>query len=270
MPELPEVQTTVKGLQVLLNEKIINSYIFSLKLRYSIPKKIIRISKGIKIIKIYRMGKYIIINLINDYSLIIHLGMSGRIKIRKKNNYKVIKHDHFLIKTKKYIMIFNDARKFGFIDLICTSKLQQQKNICILGIDALDKSLNKKYFYEKIKNSVVPIKQLLLNQKIISGIGNIYACEILFDSKISPLRLGVNMKLHEVDKIIVSIRKILRKAINFGGSTLQDYVATDGTLGNFQKNFKVYNKEGDKIGLDKIIRIKQYGRSTFYCPNKQK
>ena len=103
MPELPEVQTTVKGLQVLLNEKIINSYIFSLKLRYRIPKKIIRISQGIKIVKIYRVGKYIIINLKNDYSLIIHLGMSGRIKIRKKNNYKVIKHDHFLIKTNKYL-----------------------------------------------------------------------------------------------------------------------------------------------------------------------
>ena len=270
MPELPEVQTTVKGLQVLLNEKIINSYIFSLKLRYRIPKKIIRLSKGIKIIKIYRIGKYIIINLKNNYSLIIHLGMSGRIKIKEVNNFTAIKHDHFLIKTKKYIMVFNDARKFGFIDFISTSKIILQKNICILGIDALDKNLNKKYFYEKIKSSEVPIKQLLLNQKIISGIGNIYACEILFDSKISPLRLGKNIKLHEVDKVIISIRKILLKAINFGGSTLQDYEATDGTLGNFQKNFKVYNKEGDTIGSNEIIRIKQYGRSTFYCPKIQK
>ena len=270
MPELPEVQTTVKGLQVLLNEKIINSYIFSLKLRYRIPKKIIKISKGTKIIKIYRIGKYIIINLKNEYSLILHLGMSGRIKIREINNYKLIKHDHFFIQTKKYLMIFNDTRKFGFIDLIYTSKIRQQKNISILGIDALDKSLNKKYLYDKIKKSVVPIKQLLLNQKIISGIGNIYACEILFDSKISPLRIGKNIKLREIDKIIISIRKILLKAINCGGSTLQDYVATDGTLGNFQKNFKVYNKTGDKIGSNEIIRIIQYGRSTFYCPKIQK
>ena len=196
--------------------------------------------------------------------------MSGRIKLREINNYKIIKHDHFLIKTKKHIMVFNDTRKFGFIDLICTSKIRKQKNISLLGIDALDKSLSKKYFYEKIKNSVVPIKQLLLNQKIISGIGNIYACEILCDSKISPLRIGKNIKLHEVDKIISSTRKILLKAISFGGSTLQDYAATDGTLGNFQKNFKVYNKAGDKIGSHKIIRIRQYGRSTFYCPKIQK
>ena len=138
-----------------------------------------------------------------------------------------------------------------------------------LGIDALSKELKPELLYNKIYKSEVPIKQILLNQKLIAGIGNIYASEILFDAKISPLIRGKDLKISLVSKLIKSIRKILRKAIKYGGSSIRDYRAADGTLGNFQSNFKVYNKVGKKIRDDEVKKITQYGRSTFYCPKLQ-
>ena len=138
-----------------------------------------------------------------------------------------------------------------------------------MGLDALDRKLNERYFRDKICKSIVPIKQILLNQEIIAGIGNIYANEILYDAKISPFTKGCSLTILEIKKIIKSIKKILRIAINSGGSTLKDYVSAEGTLGNFQKNFKVYNQAGKKILGNEIIRVMQNGRPTFYCPNVQ-
>ena len=171
--------------------------------------------------------------------------------------------------SSKRILVYNDPRKFGFIDIVQTKDLQKQKYIFSLGIDALSPNLTAQIIFEKISKSEVPIKQILLNQKLIAGIGNIYASEILFDSKISPLTLGKDLEISLIMKLIKSIRKILKKAIKFGGSSIRDYRSTDGTLGNFQSNFKVYNKEGKKIGNDKVKKIVQYGRSTFYCPKLQ-
>ena len=269
MPELPEVQTIVQGLQKLINHEITYIKIYSTKLRYTIPKKITKVAHKVKIIQIYRISKYIIINLNNSFSIIIHLGMSGRLILYKNNNVDKKKHDHLIIKTKKYKLIYNDVRKFGFIDYSLTKKVIYKKYIKTLGIDALDLNLNENYLYKKISKSHSSIKQILLNQKIISGIGNIYACEILFDAKISPFRRGCNLQFKEYSQLLKSIRKILRKAINHGGSTLRDYVAADGTLGNFQNNFKVYQKEGKKILGFEIIRKIQSGRSTYYCPKIQ-
>ena len=269
MPELPEVQTTVQGLQILLNKKITNIKIYSTKLRYKIPKNIQKILKNSKIIKIYRIGKYIVVNSQNHYSLIFHLGMSGRLRILKPSTFVNKKHDHFILKTKKNILIFNDARRFGFIDLFRTKKISKKHYISRLGLDALDRKLNGLYFRDKICKSIVPIKQILLNQEIIAGIGNIYANEILYDAKISPFTKGYSLTILEIKKIIKSIKKILRIAINSGGSTLKDYVSVDGTVGNFQNNFKVYNRDGQKRLGHKIKRIMQYGRPTFYCPDMQ-
>ena len=122
----------------------------------------------------------------------------------------------------------------------------------------------------KFKNSKSPIKQLLLNQEVIAGIGNIYACEILFDAKISPFIPVNQLNIPDIQILLKSIRKIINKAISSGGTSIKDYVLIDGTLGNFQNKFKVYNKEGQKISKFKIIRVKQSGRSTFYCPELQK
>jgi len=269
MPELPEVETTVKGLSVILNQKISNVKIHTSKLRFKIPNNIINILRNSKISNLRRIAKFIIIDLDTDYSLVIHLGMSGRLKTVDKS-YKRIKHDHFVLYfLSKKILVYHDPRKFGFIDIVQTKDLQKQKYILSLGVDALSPNLTAQMIFEKISKSEVPIKQILLNQKLIAGIGNIYASEILFDSKISPLTLGKDLEISLIMKLIKSTRKILKKAIKYGGSSIRDYKSTDGTLGNFQSNFKVYNKEGKKIGDDKVKKIVQYGRSTFYCPKLQ-
>ena len=269
MPELPEVETTIKGLNSILNQKISNVKIHTTKLRFKIPINTINILRNSKISNLRRIGKYIIIDIDKEYSLVIHLGMSGRLKTVSSYN-KRIKHDHFVIYfLSKKILIYNDPRKFGFIDLVKTKELNKQKYITNLGVDALSPKLKPQLLFKKISKSEVPIKQILLNQKIIAGIGNIYASEILFDAKISPLILGKDLKISLILKLIKSTKKILKKAIRFGGSSIRDYRSTDGTLGNFQSNFKVYNKEGIKISNDKVIKIIQYGRSTFYCPKLQ-
>ena len=269
MPELPEVETTVKGLSVILNQKISNVKIHTSKLRFKIPNNIINILRNSKISNLRRIAKFIIIDLDRDYSLVIHLGMSGRLKTVDKS-YKRIKHDHVVIYfLSGMILVYNDPRRFGFIDMVQTKDLENQRYISTLGVDALNPDLTAQMIFNKISKSEVPIKQILLNQKLIAGIGNIYASEILFDSKISPLTLGKDLEISLIMKLIKSIRKILKKAIKYGGSSIRDYRSTEGTLGNFQSNFKVYNKEGKKIGGDKVKKIVQYGRSTFYCPKLQ-
>jgi len=167
-------------------------------------------------------------------------------------------------------MILNDSRKFGFIDITKTKELFSKKYISNLGIDALSRKLNAKYFYKKVNKSNVDIKQILLNQNIISGIGNIYASEILFDARISPFEKGCNLTIIQIGSLITSIKKIIRKAITFGGSSIRDYRASDGTIGNFQLNFKVYGKVKKKIYHYRIIKTIQHGRSTYYCPELQK
>jgi len=270
MPELPEVETTIKGLEPLIGTFIINIKIHTPKLRFLIPKNIINIKRGIKIKKIERRGKFIIISLSNDYSIVIHLGMSGRLRLFNIKKYNKIKHDHFSLKTnKKQLLIFNDVRRFGFIDYDKSNKICNKKYIVNLGLEALDCSLTGKYLQSKICNKTVQIKQILLDQTIIAGIGNIYASEILFNAKISPLEFGKDLSLANCNKLVVSIKKILQRAIRAGGSSLKNYVSTYGTLGSFQNKFKVYNKEGKKVKGEIVKKIVQYGRSTYYCPEFQ-
>ncbi|MDC0192449.1 bifunctional DNA-formamidopyrimidine glycosylase/DNA-(apurinic or apyrimidinic site) lyase [Alphaproteobacteria bacterium] len=270
MPELPEVETTIKGLKPIVGSKIINIKINTPKLRYFIPKSILLIN-SVRITKIKRKGKFVIFYLQNKHSIVFHLGMSGRLRLYKKLDLKNNLHDHFLLETSnKRFLVFNDPRRFGFIDYDLYQIINSRNYLTSLGADALSPSLDGPYLFFKISKSIVPIKQILLNQKIISGIGNIYASEILFNAKISPLRRGKDLNLHECNKICKSSKKILKKSINEGGSTLRDYVATDGTLGNFQNNFKVYNREGEKISGKIVKKIIQYGRSTYFSPFFQK
>ena len=269
MPELPEVETTIKGLYEIKHLKIHKVFINTKQLRFKIPLTIKKKLLKSKISNIKRIAKYIVFDLDNNFSLIIHLGMSGRLKLFEKD-FNSEKHDHFQLNLSNgKIIIYNDPRKFGFIDIVESPNLKNKKYIFSLGLDALSNKLDAIHLFNKISKSNVPIKQILLNQKIISGIGNIYASEILFDAKISPLIAGRKLKISHIMLLISSIRKILRKAIKSGGSSIRDYRSTDGTLGNFQKNFKVYNKEGEKIGKHTILKIFQYGRSTFYCPGIQ-
>ena len=269
MPELPEVETTVKSLNILKNKKVINVDIHVKKLRYLVPHLGLKNIIDYKIKGLRRIAKYVIIDFSNFKSVIIHLGMSGRLKIVKLS-VTLNKHDHLVFKFKNLKLIFNDPRRFGFVDIIDSEKISNIGYIKKLGIDALDNKLSEDYLFNKFKNSHVLIKQLLLNQHIVAGIGNIYACEILYDAKISPLRKGSSLKKSQIGTILKSSRKILRKAIKFGGSSINDYVSPDGTLGNFQNTFKVYGREGYKIKGCEIKKVILHGRSTFFCPDIQK
>ncbi|MDC0193134.1 bifunctional DNA-formamidopyrimidine glycosylase/DNA-(apurinic or apyrimidinic site) lyase [Pelagibacteraceae bacterium] len=269
MPELPEVETTVKSLNILKNNKVINVDVNVKKLRYFVPHLDLKKIINYKITNLRRIAKYIIIDFDNIKSVIIHLGMSGRLKIVKPN-IALNKHDHLVFKFNNLKLIFNDPRRFGFVDIVNSEKIGNISYIKKLGIDALDNKLSEDYLFNKFKNSQVLIKQLLLNQYIVAGIGNIYACEILYDAKISPLRKGKSLKKSQIGTILRSSRRILRKAIKYGGSSINDYVSPDGILGNFQKNFKVYGREGYKIKGCEIKKVVLYGRSTFFCPDIQK
>ena len=269
MPELPEVETTVKSLSILKNKKVIKVDIYVKKLRYLVPYLDLKNIINYKITNVRRIAKYIIIDFDNIKSVIIHLGMSGRLKIIKPNDI-LNKHDHLVFKFNNTKLIFNDPRRFGFVDIVNSKKINNISYIKRLGIDALDNKLSEDYLFKKFKNSQVLIKQLLLNQYIVAGIGNIYACEILYDAKISPLRKGSSLKRSQIGTILKSSRRILRKAIKYGGSSINDYVSPDGILGNFQKNFKVYGREGYKIKGCEIKKVVLHGRSTFFCPDIQK
>ena len=269
MPELPEVETTVNSLNILKNKKVINVDIHIKKLRYLVPYLDLKNIINYKIKNLRRIAKYIIIDFENLKSVIIHLGMSGRLKI-VKNTVSLKKHDHLVLKFQNLNLIFNDPRRFGFVDIVRSENISNTSYIKKLGIDALDKKLSEDYLYNKFKNSQVLIKQLLLNQYIVAGIGNIYACEILYDAKISPLRKGSSLRKSQIGTILKSVRKILSKAIKYGGSSINDYVSPDGTLGNFQNNFKVYGRKGYKINGYEIKKVVLHGRSTFFCPDLQK
>ena len=269
MPELPEVETTVKSLNILKNKKVTNLDVQTKKLRYSVPHTELKKIINYKIINLRRIAKYIIVDFDNSRSVIIHLGMSGRLKTLKIS-MPIKKHDHLVFKFNNYQLIFNDPRRFGFVDIVESDKISNIRYIKKLGIDALDKNLSTEYLYKKFHKSEVLIKQLLLNQYIVAGIGNIYASEILFDAKISPLIKGKILNKYQIGTIIQSIRKILKKAIKYGGSSINDYVSPDGTVGNFQNNFKVYGREGHKIKGCDIKKEVLYGRSTFFCPEIQK
>ena len=270
MPELPEVETTVKSLNILKNKKVTNLNVYVKKLRYPVPS--IRLKRIINshITNLRRISKYVILDFDNFHTMIVHLGMSGRLKIVTTDRFRD-KHDHLSIKfNNNSYLLYNDPRRFGFIDIVESDRLKDLKYIKKLGIDALDKDFSIDYLFKKVEKSEVLIKQILLNQYIVAGIGNIYASEILFDAKISPLNKGKDLNKYQIGTIIKSTRKILKKAILFGGSTISDYISPDGTLGNFQKNFKVYGKEGSMIRGHVIKKVNLYGRSTFFCPNFQK
>lgn len=271
MPELPEVEIVCEGLRsTIVGAKIVEAIHGSKKLRVPFPKKLTSI-KNCKIKTVNRRAKYILINLDNDKTLIVHLGMSGRFTI--VDSYEQKKHDHFLIKlSNEKTAVFNDARRFGLIDLIDTEKLKDY--FSRLGVEPLEKSFNAEYLQNIFSKRTVPIKQAIMDQKIVVGVGNIYACEALFDCSISPLRPANALNNNEIERLVKSIKKILMKGLKFGGSSFRDYEHADGSKGSFQNLCKVYGREGEQcqgcICKSGVKRIVQGGRSTFYCSQKQK
>jgi formamidopyrimidine-DNA glycosylase len=281
MPELPEVETVMRGLEPALTGAIIESVKKRrADLRIPFPKTIEKDLKGRKITHLSRRAKYILIHLDNKQILVIHLGMSGSVTIVYTNeNYKLQKHDHFILTIKGGMrIIYNDPRRFGMIFMLAEDEFVTHKAFFHLGPEPLGNDFSAPAFKEKLKNKKTSIKQALLDQRIIVGVGNIYACEALYKAGINPTKRADFVKGEKLDLLVKSIRSVLRKAIKAGGSTLRDYKHADGSLGYFQHQFGVYDKEKKacpdcNCDIEKtggIKRIVQSGRSTFYCPRKQK
>ena len=268
MPELPEVETIRFGLESLIGKKVTKIFRSNKKLRIESALNL-KDLEGSKINSIDRRARYLIINFNNKKSLVIHLGMSGRLVFSDDFSGK---HNHFIMEFNQGpSLIFNDPRRFGFIDLVETNSLQNHKSLANLGPEPLSPEFNAKYLAKKLSNKKMNIKTTMMDNEIVVGVGNIYISESLFDAKISPLRSSSLLTIDEIKKLTSSIKKILKKAIEAGGSSISDYVKSDGEIGNFQNNFNVYGREGKKCLLCKnlIRKIVQNGRSSFYCQQCQ-
>jgi formamidopyrimidine-DNA glycosylase len=279
MPELPEVEIIKTALEkFLIGQKILKVEVKQNKFRIKTPDNFADTITNCKILSIKRRAKYLIINLSNNYSIINHLGMSGQIKTLKNKPQILEKHDHIIIECNNYCIIYNDSRRFGLMTYCKTSEIKNHKLFSHLGVEPLSNKFTGKYLFDKIKNKKSPIKPNLLDQSIVVGIGNIYASELLYDAKISPIRPCNMISLEECKRIVVESKNVLNRAIKAGGSTLKDYKKPDGSLGYFQNEHKVYGKENQIcLNCKSIInqkycikKIVQAGRSSFYCPITQK
>lgn len=284
MPELPEVEITKKTLQKYVQDQYITDVkIKNYNLRYKINKNFRKKVIKKKIKKITRRSKYLIFHLSDKTFFIIHLGMTGRILVGKNNtlldtsfyssNSSINKHNHLYFFFKKYVMIYNDTRRFGFIKFYSEEELLKSSHLIHLGVEPLSKSLNFCYFKERIKGFKKSIKNTLMDQSFICGLGNIYVNEALFISKISPGRMSFKIKDNEIVLLIKSIKTILKKSIVFGGSTIKDFHNSEGKSGQFQNFFKVYGKEGQGCPRSScngtIQRTVISSRATFFCTKCQ-
>ncbi|QJC33065.1 bifunctional DNA-formamidopyrimidine glycosylase/DNA-(apurinic or apyrimidinic site) lyase [Enterobacteriaceae endosymbiont of Donacia semicuprea] len=271
MPELPEVEVTKKIIKPYLKGKIINySIVRNKKLKYFVSDNIVKINNQ-KILDIKRRGRYIIIILVNN-TIIIHLGMTGKLFLINKQYYSYNKHDHIdLIINNNLILRYTDTRKFGFW---LWGEKNYQENIFLkkLGPEPLEYSFNNIYLYNFTQKKNIFIKIMLMDNNIVTGIGNIYANEILFLSKILPTRISNTLNFEEITLLVKNIKFILNKSIKYGGSSICDYRQPNGNIGNFYKYFFVYGKKDKlcKICKKKIIKIILRNRSTFFCNKCQK
>lgn len=289
MPELPEVETVLRGLEpVMVGQKISNAEIRRPDLRWPFPENMSDRLIGITILKLHRRSKYILCDLNSGETLLIHLGMSGRMTISHSVNgakdllakfkYKhplPAKHDHVILDMIDGTRIsFNDTRRFGAMDLIETKKLFDHKLIKLLGPEPLGNEFNAPYLHSKLKGKTASIKSAMLDQRIVSGLGNIYVCESLWRAGINPKRLSGKVSRKKIDVLVPIIRDVLREAISAGGSSLRDHRQANGDLGYFQHSFAVYGREGKKCSSancsELVKRIVQSGRSSFYCAKCQK
>tara|TARA_B100000963_G_scaffold261705_1_gene229879 strand:+ start:4534 stop:5394 length:861 start_codon:yes stop_codon:yes gene_type:complete len=285
MPELPEVEITKRSLTKHILYKKVNSVtIINPKLRYNLFKEKLMFLKGKTIKKITRRSKYILIYLNDPSILLIHLGMTGRFYFVRNKGKKIdtsfynntdiiIKHDHLKINFNKFSLIYNDIRKFGFIKKVHEKNIFTVNHLSKLGCEPLSNKFSFNYLKSKIHNRKSSIKNLLMCQSIVAGLGNIYVNETLYSCKINPEKFGYKIKDDEIRKLARSIKKILKNAILAGGSTINNYHNSEGKIGSYQKNFKVYDREGQdclRAGCDsKIKRISRSGRSIFYCSKCQ-
>ena len=288
MPELPEVEVVKKSLEEKIkNLTIKRVFINNNKLRYKINNKEFYKIKGYKIISVERRSKYLLINLNQNLTILAHLGMTGKFFIIDNNNTKIktsfyysvekdeSKHDHLTLYLNKGLkLIYNDVRKFGFLRLFKNSSVYNCRHLKFLGPEPLTKKFNLSYIIKYFLNRKTSIKKVLMDQKFVSGLGNIYCNEILFLCKIIPHRIVKNINKKEIGDIIKFTKKILKKSIDQGGSSIKNFVNIEGKSGSFQQKFNVYNREKSKCNRNKCLGIIQKinisNRSSYFCSKCQK
>ena len=268
MPELPEVETTVRGLRAVLDgRRRVRVEPRRADLRRPFPEDLGQRLTGVRVVGLGRRAKYGLIDTDRGDTLIFHLGMSGRWRIDPED---LGKHDHFVLETDDgHRLALNDPRRFGSLDLVVTAQLAQWPGRAGLGPEPFAISADQLAVF--LDGRSAAIKLLLLDQRIVAGLGNIYVCEALFRAGIHPLRAGGKVSLSRLKRLVPAIHEVLDEAIAAGGSSLRDYARPDGELGYFSKAFAVYGREGEVCACGgNIRRIRQSGRSTWYCPRCQR
>jgi formamidopyrimidine-DNA glycosylase len=279
MPELPEVETIRRGLAARLEGKRILEIIQRRPdLRFPLPRGFAARLAGRRITRIDRRAKYLLIRLDDGQVLICHLGMTGRFIIGQ-GRPEPEPHDHIVLLTEGDVAVrFNDARRFGFMTLAAEGALARHKHLAGLGPEPLDPAFDGPSLAKALAGKRTPIKAALLDQRVVAGLGNIYVSEALFRAGISPKRLARTVQGERAERLAQAIADVLNEAIAAGGSSLRDYVQTDGELGYFQHRWRVYDREGkpcpgcdcDTAKTGGIRRLVQSGRATYYCPRKQR
>ena len=268
MPELPEVETTVRGLErVLDGRRITRVEMRRADLRWPFPQDLGQRLTGARVTGLGRRAKYGLIHTDRDDTMIFHLGMSGSWRI---DHAELGKHDHLLLETDEgKRLALNDPRRFGSVDLVPTTELDEWPAFKALGPEPFD--LDAPELKRRLKGRSAAIKLLLGDQRIVAGLGNIYVCEALYRARIHPKRPGGSISRQRLERLVLAIRAVLIEAIEAGGSTLRDFASPDGELGYFSKTFAVYDREGQPCACGGTVRrFVQGGRSTFYCPACQK
>jgi formamidopyrimidine-DNA glycosylase len=270
MPELPEVETVCRALSKVIKNSTIKKIEFYRKdLRWQVKDNLEVSLKNNVFIDPYRRGKYILIPTNTDKIFLIHLGMSGQIRIKKKDI--VQKHDHMRMivenNNKHFVVTYNDSRRFGYIDLFKKKELREHFLLSKIGVEPLGRELTTEYLQNNFKKRVINIKNALIDQKIIAGIGNIYASEILYKAKINPLRKVNSLSQNDLNSIITFTKIILKKSIDVGGTTIRDHIQPDGSLGYFKQKLRVYGKVNEKCKTCNSFIVKEVisNRSTFIC-----
>lgn len=289
MPELPEVETVRRGLEPAMTGRVIvRAEVRRPDLRWPFPPRMAERLTGQRVERLRRRSKYILADLSGGETLLIHLGMSGRIIVsgvpRARGDMlgdfhhlhpAPEKHDHVVLEMEGGARVtFNDARRFGAMDLVATAEAESHRLLAGLGPEPLANGFNEAYLVARLKGRNTPVKSALLDQRVVAGLGNIYVCEALWRTGISPLRKAGALSKARAASLVPAIREVLTEAITAGGSSLRDYRQADGELGYFQHSFAVYGRAGEACRTPgcggTVARAVQSGRSSFYCPTCQR
>ena len=271
MPELPEVETTVRGLKRYLDGARIERVALGRPdMRFPFPQGLVQALTGATVTGLGRRAKYGLIHTDRASTLVFHLGMSGRWRIDPSDQAK---HDHLLIETAGHRFALHDPRRFGFVDLVDTDALEAWPPFAAMGPEPLGPDFNAGHLRAALEGRKAAIKLMLLDQRIVAGLGNIYVCEALFRARIDPRKPAGKVSRPALARLVTAIREVLEQAIGDGGSSLRDYAQPDGELGYFASRFDVYGREGEPCRPPcpgTIKRVVQSGRSTWFCPRCQK